>query len=135
MPDVLVDTGALIASLDRSDPAHERCVETLKTIHEPLLTVWPAVTEAMHMLADIPRATEILCDMIADGNLRLLDLAASDFRRIRVLMAKYRDRPMDVADAALVRAAEREQLTRIISFDSDFHIYRLPRRGRFTVLP
>jgi predicted nucleic acid-binding protein len=42
---------------------------------------------------------------------------------------------MDFADAALVRAAEREGLTRIVTFDADFAIYRLPRRARFTVLP
>ncbi|HVH25218.1 MAG TPA: PIN domain-containing protein [Vicinamibacterales bacterium] len=134
MRDVLVDASALIALLDRDDAAHERCVETLKRIREPLVTVWPALTEAMHLLADGWRGPEALCDMVADGILKLIALDAPDVARIKQLMQKYHDVPMDFADAALVCAAEREGLTRIVTFDRHFAIYRLPRRGRFTVL-
>jgi uncharacterized protein len=135
VPAVLVDAGALIALLDRDDAEHERCVEALKRIRDPLVTVWPALTEAMHLLADTPRAPDVLCDMVADGGVGLIPLEAADIRHMKVLMAKYRDTPMDFADAALVCAAERERLTRIITFDADFTVYRLPRRTRFTVLP
>lgn len=55
--------------------------------------------------------------------------------RIGELLQKYRDLPIDFADAALVRAAEREGLNRILTFDDDFHVYRRPGRARFTVLP
>jgi uncharacterized protein len=54
---------------------------------------------------------------------------------MKALMQQYRDLPMDFADAALVRVAERERLTRILTFDKHFAVYRLPRRTRFTVLP
>ena len=134
MPDVLVDASALIALLDRDDAAHERCVETLKGIRDPLVTVWPALTEAMHLLADTPRGQDALCDMVSDDALRLIPLEAPDLARVKQLMEKYRDLPMDFADAALVCAAEREQITRIVTFDRHFEIYRLPRRARFTVL-
>jgi uncharacterized protein len=133
--DVLVDASALIALLDRDDPEHERCVDAMKQIHDPLVTVWPALTEAMHMLADAARARETLCDLIVDGVVRLVTLESSDLGRIKQLMQKYHDVPMDFADAALVYAAERERLTRIVTFDRHFEIYGLPRRGRFTVLP
>ena len=135
MPDVLVDASALIALLDRDDAEHERCVETLKHIRDPLATVWPALTEAMHLLADTPRGTHALCDMVSDGALKLIPLEASDLARIKQLMQKYRDVPMAFADAALVCAAERDRLTRIVTFDRHFEIYRLPHRARFTVLP
>ena len=135
MRSVLVDAGALIALLDRDDAHHARCVEALKRIRDPLVTVWPALTEAMHLLAEAPRAPEALCDMVTDGALSLIHLDDADVARIKQLMQKYRDRPMDFADAALVRAAERGGLTRIVTFDADFKIYRLPRRARFTVLP
>jgi predicted nucleic acid-binding protein len=135
VPDVLVDASALIALLDRDDAQHETCVETLKHIRDPLATVWPALTEAMHLLADTPRGPEALCDMISDGALKLIPLEAPDLARIKQLMQKYRDVPMDFADAALVCAAERERLTRIVTFDRHFEIYRLPRRARFQVLP
>jgi uncharacterized protein len=132
---VLVDAGALIALLDKDDAHHQGCVSALKRIREPLATVWPAMTEAMHLLADVPRATEALCDMVADGAVHLLHLDAADVPRLKELMRKYQDRPMDFADAALVRVAEREGLNTILTFDADFAIYRLPRRARFTVIP
>ena len=135
VPDVLVDASALIALLDKDDAQHERCIEAFKRIRDPLATVWPALTEAMHLLADTPRGPDALCDMVFDGALKLLPLDAPDMPRMKALMQKYRDLPMDFADAALVSAAEREQLTRIVSFDRHFEIYRLPRRARFTVLP
>lgn len=135
MPGVLVDASALVALLDRDDAGHERCVETLKGIRAPLTTVWPALTEAMHLLTDTWRGPDALCDMVADGVLKLIALDESAIGRIKQLMQKYRDVPMDFADAALVCAAERERLTRIVTFDRHFQIYRLPRRARFIVLP
>jgi predicted nucleic acid-binding protein len=135
VPAVLVDAGALIALLDKDDRQHARGVETMKGIRDPLATVWPALTEAMHLLADTPRGRAALCDMVSDDALTLLALDASDVACIKDLMEKYGDVPMDFADAALVRAAERDGLSRIVSFDRHFEIYRLPRRARFTVLP
>jgi predicted nucleic acid-binding protein len=131
---VLVDAGALIALLDKDDARHVRCVEALKQIREPLATVWPAMTEAMHLLADVPRAADALCDRVSEGAVHLLHLDAADVPRIKQLMRRYKDRPMDYADAAFVCVAERERLTTILTFDGDFAIYRLPGRARFTVL-
>ena len=107
----------------------------MKTIRDPLATVWPVLTEAMHLLADTPRAPQALCDMVVDGAVMLVDLDGADLGRIKALMEKYGDLPMDFADAALVCAAEREQVHRIVTFDRHFEVYRLPRRARFTVLP
>ena len=135
MADVLVDAGALVAFLDEDDAEHERCIEAFKRVRDPLATVWPALTEAMHLLADTPRGSDALCDMVFDGALKLLPLEGSEMARIKQLMQKYRDLPMDFADAALVRAAERDGLTRIVTFDSHFGVYRLPRRTMFTALP
>lgn len=73
--------------------------------------------------------------MLTDGGVELLGVDAADMPRIKELMRKYRDRPMGFADAALVCVAEREGLNRILTFDDDFHIYRLPSRARFVVLP
>jgi uncharacterized protein len=131
----LVDASALVALLDEDDNQHERCVEALKAVREPLATVWPALTEAMHLLSDDSRGPEALCDMVHDGVLAVLDLRAEDMPRVKALMQKYRDQPMDFADAALVCVAERERLVRIVTFDRHFGVYRLPGRRRFTVVP
>lgn len=56
--------------------------------------------------------------------------------RLKGLMWKYRDLPMDLADAALVRIAEREDIDTVFTIDrTDFSLYRLPRRKRFRILP
>lgn len=135
MPAVLVDAGALIALLDRSDHWHAACVEALGAIRSPLVTVWPALTEAMHLLSETPRGQEALFEMIEDDALGLASLDDGDLARMKALMRKYRDLPMDFADAALVRVAERERLTHILSFDRRFRAYSLPGRARFVVLP
>ncbi|MBF8301118.1 MAG: hypothetical protein HW394_1488 [Acidobacteria bacterium] len=109
-------------------------MEALRRLRDPLATVWPALTEAMHLLADTWHGPDALCDMVSDGALTLIELDTPNLERIKQLMQKYRDLPMDFADAALVCAAERERLTRIVTFDRHFEIYRLPRRARFTVL-
>jgi hypothetical protein len=133
---VLVDAGPLVALIDRSDPHHETCKATLQALTDPLASVWPAVTEAMYLLAFSWRAQDALWDLIATQVLALLPLDASDAPRVRDLMHKYRDLPMDLADAALVRVAERERLRRVFTLDRrHFTLYRPVRLGRFVILP
>jgi predicted nucleic acid-binding protein len=74
-------------------------------------------------------------DMLEAQMVTMLPLDHQDASRMRELMEKYRDVPMDMADAAFVRVAERDGLSRIFTFDGHFQIYRLPRRARFAVLP
>jgi predicted nucleic acid-binding protein len=136
MPAVLVDAGPLIALLDRSDPHHDLCGKTLRSIRDPLVTVWPVFTEAMYLLRFSWDAQEALWEMVEAEALRLLPLDEADLPRIRELMRKYRDLPMDLADAALVRIAERETLRRVFTLDRrDFEVYRPARLGRFSLLP
>ena len=136
MPAVLVDTGPLVALLDRSDPYHLTCQETLSSLDDSLVTVWPVVTEAMYMLRSYWQAQDALWEMIDTAAVEILVLGKNDVARMRELMRKYRDLPMDLADAALVRVAERERLRRIFTLDRrDFQIYRPSRIGRFAVLP
>ena len=135
MAAVLVDAGALIALLDRRDGHHGACVLALASIHDPLVTVWPAVTEAMHLLAETPQGQDALFAMMAEKALGLAPVGDADLPRMQTLMRKYRELPMDFADAALVRVAERDRLTHILSFDRHFRVYALPNRARFVVLP
>ena len=136
MRGVLVDAGPLVALLDRRDVHHGSCVAALKALHDPLVTVWPAFTEAMYLLASSWPGQKALWSRVETGALTLAPLDESDATRMRELMEKYRDLPMDLADAALVRTAEREDLTRIFTIDRrHFSIYRPGRRRRFSILP
>ena len=136
MRGVLVDAGPLVAFLDRSDAVHQRVADALAKIREPLLTVWPAVVEAMYLLSFSRQAQEALWEILETGVVNLLPLDRSDVPRMRELMEKYGDLPMDMADAALVHVAEREGLRRILTLDQrDFSVYRPARKGAFTLLP
>jgi predicted nucleic acid-binding protein len=133
---ILVDTGPLVALIHEDDAHHEVCKQTFAGISEPLGTVWPVLTEAMYLLGFSLHAQIALWEMIEYGAVELLPLGNEDVARMKELMRKYRDLPMDLADAALVRVAERERLRRVFTVDRrDFQIYRLSRIGRFTVLP
>ena len=133
---ILVDAGPLVALVDADDQFHKKCVAALKVVREPLVTVWPPVTEAMYLLSDLPKAQDALWEMVARGVLQLLPLDLADVSRIRELMGKYADRPMDLADAALVRVAEREGIRKIFTVDrEDFSVYRLHGRVRPNIIP
>ena len=133
---MLVDAGPLVALLDKSDPDHEDTIEAFKTIREPLITVWPAFTEAMYILRGSWRGQKALWSRLETDALVLAALDERDAPRMREFMEKYRDLPMDLADAALVRVAERDGLTHIFTLDrKHFSIYRPGRRKRFTIVP
>jgi predicted nucleic acid-binding protein len=133
---ILVDTGPLVALIHEDDNEHHACKETFLTFSEPLGTVWPVLTEAMYLLNFAWEAQSALWEMVDIGAVQILPLGIDDIGRMRDLMRKYRDLPMDLADAALVRVAERERLRRIFTLDRrDFQIYRPSRIGRFAVLP
>jgi len=101
-----------------------------------MATVWPPLTEAMYLLADQPKAQGALWEMLERGALQLLPLDSNDTPRIRELMRKYANRPMDLADAALLRVAEREAIRKIFTVDRrDFSVYRLHGRTRPTLIP
>jgi predicted nucleic acid-binding protein len=126
----------LVALVDADDQYHTRCVAALQALREPLATIWPACTEAIYLLTGLTKAHEAIWEMITRGSVRLLPIDLEDVPRIRELMRKYADRPMDLADAALVRVAEREGIRTIFTVDAkDFSAYRLHGRLRFTVIP
>ena len=108
----------------RSDAQHhQKCVATLREIKEPLATVWPALTEALYLLTDLPRGQEAVWDSILRGTIGILPLDAEDIPRIRELMRKYHDQGMELRDAALIRAAEREDARKFFTVDrKDFAI-------------
>lgn len=133
---ILVDAGPLVALLDRTDPLHRACRDCWVAIDDELVTVWPVVTEAMHLLRRVFGAQDRLWEVIDRYPILLAPLTAADLPRMRELMRKYRDLPMDLAVAALVRIAERERIRRIFTVDRrDFEIYRPYRLGRFDVIP
>ena len=90
----------------------------------------------MYLLSFSPAAQQALWDRLTADAPRLLPLDRDDMPRLKELMWRYRDLPMDFADAALVRVAERDGLDTVFTIDrSDFSVYRLGKRKSFTILP
>jgi len=133
---ILIDAGPLVALINANDNHHESCRAALEMIEEPIGTVWPAFTEAMYLLRSSWQAQRALWTMVERMTVDIIDIDVDDLTRMRELMEKYRDLPMDLADAALVCVAEREKIRRIFTLDRrDFTIYRPVGVGRFSILP
>lgn len=133
---ILVDAGPLVALADRTDAHHAACVKALQRLRQPLATVWPALTEAVYLVQRWPKAQSELLKLVEGGSLRILPMSREDIPRVRALMEKYRDLPMDLADAVLVRAAERERVRTVFTIDRrDFSVYRPLGLGKFRIVP
>ena len=133
---ILVDAGPLIALVDADDRHHHACAKSFAAVREPLGTVWPVLAEAMYLVGDVPGAPAAIWQLIERGAVRILPLEEEDVPRIRELMEKYADLPMDLADAALVRVAERDGLRTVFTVDRrDFTLYRLKGGRRLVILP
>ena len=133
---MLVDAGPLVALLSRHDAHYRRCKAVFRRLRDPMLTVWPALTEAMHLLRDSWGGQDKLFGLLEVGSVEIAPLGPSDLSRMRQLMQKYHDLPMDLADAALVTVAEREGITRVFTLDRhDFEVYRPAKIGRFSLVP
>jgi uncharacterized protein len=131
---ILMDAGPMLALLSTRDRHHRACRSALREIQEELVTVWPVITEAMYLLGT-PARQDHLWEMLAEENPRILPLELGDLAPIRKLMQKYADQPMDLADAALVHVAERENIRKVFTIDrKDFAMYRVRGKG-FSLLP
>jgi predicted nucleic acid-binding protein len=132
----LIDTGPILALLDRNDPWHGPCVETISQLRLPLMTSAAVLTEVFHLMPEGPRVLNEAWTLIRSGAIMVASLGDDDLDSVRTLMVRYHDRPMDFADATLVHLAHRESLTEIFTIDhDDFETYRIDGRRRFRVVP
>jgi len=133
----ITDAGPLIALIDADEPDHARCREALDKLRLPLLTTWPAFTEAMYLLGRAAgwKAQSALWRLLLREDLVVAAPTAQAIARAARLMETYADRPMNLADASLVALAEERDTNRVFTLDRDFHVYRFKGRRRFDVVP
>lgn len=132
----LIDTGALLALLDRDDRWHEPCVEAFEKARLPLGTTAAVLAELFHLLGDSERDLRAAWALLRSGAIRVIAVGDEDLPDIEALMLRYRDRPMDFADATLVHLAEKNATTPVLTIDhDDFETYRIGARKRFTISP
>lgn len=132
----LADTGALLAYLDAADRWHGRCRLAFGQFRLPLTTSTAVLTELFHLVGDSPREMDITWKFVRSGAITIAPISDRDLPDIETLMRKYHDRPMDYADATLVRLAQRDSLSTIFTIDhDDFETYRVGGRKRLRLLP
>lgn len=124
MPAAIVDTGPLVAFLDRSERHHRWVTERIGGLEAPLLLCEPVLTEAMVLLARWPNAQDILLGLLENGALLLAFRVDEHVPALRKLHRKYSDTPMSLADACIVRMAELYERHFVLTLDSDFSVYR-----------
>ena len=127
-PVAIVDTGPLVAFLDRAERHHSWAAERVGELAAPLLVCEPVLAEAMYLLSDLPKAQDALFGLLENGALRIAFHIEEHVIALRTLHRKYRDRPMSLADACIVRMAELFDQHQVLTLDSDFSVYR--KHGR-----
>jgi predicted nucleic acid-binding protein len=132
----LIDTGAILALLDRNDRWHRVCTDAFRQLRLPLLTSTAVVTELFHLAGRTRREMEAAWALLRSGAIVLATISDAELPELHALMSRYWDRPMDFADATLVHLARRESLSTILTVDrSDFETYRIEGKRKFRIVP
>jgi len=134
--ELLLDTGALVTLLDRSQKHHRAFTAFFAEWDGPVVSTEAVLTEATHLLGDVPRGRQACVDFFLSGGAILVPATTASLRRCRDLVSQYADLPMDYADATLVVLGEELDTNLVFTTDRrDFSVYRIRGRRRFEVMP
>ena len=134
--ELILDTGALVSLLDRSQKHHEAFARFFGEWRRLVVSTEAVLTEATHLLGGLKGGREACVDFFLSGGAVLVPASRASLRRARDLVMQYSDLPMDYADATLVVLAEELGTNRIFTTDRrDFGVYRIRGRRRFEILP
>lgn len=134
--ELILDTGALVSLLDRSQPRHDEFVAGYESWEGTVVSTEAVLVEATHLLGRIRGGSGACLDFFLRGGAVLVPASRSSLARCRELMEKYADLPMDYADATLVVLAGELGTRRVLTTDRrDFSVYRLPDGSGFDILP
>lgn len=134
--ELLLDTGALVSLLDRTEVHHDACRRFLDGWEGAIVSTEAVLTESTYLMGRIPGGRAAAIDMFLSGGATLLPLTRAMLRRAHALIEQYADLPMDFADATLVVLAEELDANQVFTTDRrDFEIYRIHGRRRFRIVP
>jgi predicted nucleic acid-binding protein len=132
--ELLLDTGALVSLLDRSQHRHGEFADFFQTWQQEVATTEAVLTEATHLLSRVSGGSVACLDFVLSGGAVLVPSSAATLRRARELMVQYADCPMDFADSTLVVLAEDLNTNIVLTTDRrDFCVYRIGGRKRFEI--
>lgn len=134
MAQVIVDTGPIVSIFDTSDSLHDWATESLKTIQPPLMTCEPVLTEVCFLLRGQAGALAAIAVLLERKILEISFSLAEEIVPVFRLLDRFKNVPMSLADACLVRLSELNPECLIFTLDSDFQIYRRNRRQKIPLL-
>jgi predicted nucleic acid-binding protein len=137
VPNILADTGALVALFDPDDRYHARTVAAMQSLPRGarLVTSLAVITETTHLLDFDLRNQWAFLDWVCEGGVQVSEITVEGIASCRARMEKYRDRPMDFADATLIWLAEQSGIAQVLSVDADFDVYRIGRKKLGNLIP
>ena len=134
--DLLLDTGALVSMLDRTQHHHAACAQFFDSWTGSVLSSEAVLTEATHLLGEMPGGPRTCLDFFLAGGAVLVPATPASLRRARELIEQYASLPMDYADATLVVLAEEFETDLVFTIDRrDFSVYRIGGRRPFRIVP
>ncbi len=135
MKPVLLDTGVIVALLDRSERLHRACAGAVRELQVPLITCEAVIAESCYLVRNLSGASEAVIENVAAGVFQIPFQLSRESAGVKHVLRKYRDREIDLADACLIRLADEFGTADILTLDQDFLIYRWGKNKSFRMLP
>jgi predicted nucleic acid-binding protein len=132
---VLLDTGVIVALLDRSEKHHGVCAEIVAGLEQPLITCEAVIAESCYLVRNLRGASEAILENIAAGIFQIPFELVREADAVRRILQKYRDRRISLADACLIHLANAVGAGEILTLDGDFEIYRWGKNKAFQRMP
>ena len=134
--ELLLDTGVFVALVDRSETKHADCVSALEHWTGSIITTEAVLTETLHLVGPAWPPQKACLEFFLRGAFLLVPSSRASLARVAHLMEKYRDLPMDYADATLVALGEETETDHVFTLDrKGFSTYRLSGRRMFQLIP
>ena len=133
--ELLLDTGALVGLLDRSQNVHQACVDFYTTWKRTSVTTEAVLTESIQLLSGVRGGSVACINFVLRGGVVLVPSSKASLKRCRTLLEKYSDLPIDFADSTLIVLAEELNTDKVFTFDGDFRTYRIRGRKQFQIFP
>jgi len=133
---ILLDTGPLVAILNRNDHYHRVCVEQSHLVLGRRFTTWPVLTEAAWLLRKDNRAIQALMSLVSTKAIEVIDLDDIAAGWISNFLNTYSDRQAQLADASLMFLANELRIETIFTLDvRDFSVYRTEHNSHLQIVP
>ena len=131
---IIVDTGPLVAFLTETKAVHGWVASKFAELPAPFVTCEPVLAETFFLLSRLPDGPRRFFDLLGSGLLEIEMSVLAEQEALGKLIHKYKDLPMSLADACLVRLAELHPKASVFTLDTHFRVYRKHGRQQIPVI-